>query len=277
MVTRIGIMVIWLFVATAKSNPLPLALPAADRIYMASEHLTVTISPDVAELQGTFTFRYRQEVWSPGRKSFVQLEIPIWFPEAQPRDPSVAGFWKAFRRDDGTQITPQTRAAFEKAVGLRVALGGHEVPVEEFWTLTSTNNRQRWAPHEWQQEPGFCCLAFRFYFQDDSELTKKPLTISYRQPLLQTNGVGRFFYLPEFQNLPKNASTTDTNIYLITVVAKPGCSLAVTNGDKQSRVEAGQSIMISPRHHQSIRATATTRPNKIGAANSRRAGQSSDL
>jgi len=261
MITRIAITVVAFTAGIAEGNPLPLAIPAADRMFMASEHLTATISPEVAEMHGTFTFRYRKDVSSSGQKSFVQLQVPIWFPETQPRDPSVAGFWKVFRRDDGNQITPQTRAAFENAVGLRVALGGQEVPVEEFWTLTSTNNRVRWAPPEWQREPGFSCLVFRFYFQDDSELTKKPLTISYRQPLLQTNGVGRFFYLPVFHNLPDTLSTADTNVYSITVVAK-GCFLTVISGDKQAGVQAGRGIMISPRHHQPIRATAKSTPNE---------------
>ena len=274
---RFAIIITLLICATARGNPIALALPAEDRIYMASEHLTANIAPDVAEFSGTFTFRYRQDIPSPEQKSFVMLEIPIWFPEANPRDPSVTEFWKTFRRDDGTELTPQKRVAFEKAVGLRVALGGEPLPVKQFSTLTSTNSRQVWAPREWQQEAGFCCLVFSFYFTDDSVLTRKPLTISYRQPLDQADGAGRFFYLPVFKNLPKGASTTDTNRYSVTIVAQPGCSLAVTSGDTKSRVESGYRIMLSPRHHQAIRATATTRPNKIGAANSRRAGRSSDL
>ena len=274
---RAAIFIAFMFCATARANPVALALPAADRIYMSSEHLTASISSDVAELKGTFTFQYRQDVWSPGKKSFVMLEIPIWFPDSDPKDPTVAGFWKAFPRDQVTEVTPQTRAAFERAVGLRVSLGGESLPVEQFSTLTSTNSRQRWAPREWHQEAGFCCLVFRFYFQDDSVLTQKPLSISYRQPLVHTDGAARFFYLPVFQNQPKIVSTADTNLYSITIAAQPGSSLTVSTGEKKSRVEAGQSITISPRHHQPIRATVATRPNKIGAANSRRAGQSSDL
>ncbi len=258
---RAAIFVSFMFCAVARGNPVALALPATDRIYMASEHLAAIVSPDVAELKGTFTFQYRQDVGSPGQRSFVMLEIPIWFPDSDPKDPTVAGLWKAFRKDAGpTQITPQTRAAFEKGVGLRVALGGEAIPVEEFSTLTSTNSRQRWAPHDWQQEAGFCCLVFRFYFKDDSALTQKPLTISYRQPLLHADGLAKFFYLPVFENLPKAASTADTNRYSITVAARPGCSLTVSSGDKKSRVEAGQSMTISPRHHQPIRATAARRP-----------------
>lgn len=246
------------FCALARGNPLASALPAADRLYMASEHLVASISPNAAELNGTFTFQYRPDVPTPGQKSFVMLELPIWFPEVHSQDPAVAGFWKSFPKDGVTEVTPQTRAAFEKAVGLRAFLGGDPLSVKQFSKLTSTNSRQRWASREWQQEAGFCCLVFRFYIQDDSALTKKPLTISYRQPLLKGNGVGKFFYLPVFQNLPKGASTAETNHYSITVVAEPGCSLAVSSGDQKSTVEAGHSIIFSPRHHQAIRAVATT-------------------
>jgi hypothetical protein len=266
---RIAMVILFLFSAEARANPIALALPASDRIYLASEHLTATVSPDVAELQGTFTFQYRQDVPAPGRPSFVMLEIPIWFPEADPEDPAVAAFWKAFPKDEVTEVTPQMRTTFEQAIALRVGLGNKSLRVEQFSTLTSTNSRQRWAPREWQQEVGFCCLVFRFYFKDDSALTKKPLTISYRQPLVHADRGGRFFYLPVFQNLPKGASTADTNRYAITIAAHQGCSLVVTSGDRTFAVKAGHSIALSPRHYQPIRALAKTRPNKSVETNRR--------
>ena len=258
---RAIIFIALLFCATAKANPVAMALPAADRLYMASEHLSASISQDTAELKGTFTFQYRQDTWSPGKPSFVMLEIPIWFPDSDPKDPVVAGFWKAFRKDYGIRITPQTREAFEKGIGLHVTLGTDAVPVEEFWSLTTTNSRH-WVPEEWQQETGFCCLVFRFYFNNDSDLTQKPLSISYRQPLVHADGTAKFFYLPVFQNLPKHASTADTNHYSITIAAQQGCSLTVTSGEQKSRVEARQTVTFSPRHHQPIRVTAATQPNK---------------
>ena len=273
---RVAILITFLFCDIAISNPLPLPLDATDRIYMSSEHLTASISPDVAELRGTFTFQNRHDVPAPGQRCYVMLEIPIWFPETQPKDPSVAGFWKVFPKDKVTNVATSTRAAFEKAVGLRVSLGGESLPVDVFSTLTSTNSRQRWAPREWQQEAGLCCLVFRFSFIDDSDLAKKPLAISYRQPLLQANGVGHFFYLPEFQNLPKGTSTTNTNLYSITIVAQPGCSLVVTRGKQNSAVEAGHSLTLSPRHHQAIKATATAQPNTArGCVKTPRLGKTS--
>ena len=256
-IMRIAVLMNIAFCTITRANPLPVALPAADRVYMASEHLTASISPDAAELKGTFTFQYRQDVSAPGHRSFVMLEIPIWFPEHNANDPSVEEFWKHFPKDNGIAITATTRAAFKKAVGLRVFLGDTALPVEQFSTLTSTNSRQRWAPREWQQEANLCCLVFNFYIKDDSALVQTPLTISYRQPLFKANDVGRFFYLPVFQNLPNVASTGDTNRYSITVVAQPGCSLTVTNGEQKFTVEAGHSVTLGPKHHQPIRAVVS--------------------
>ena len=259
---RIAIFISYLVCAVARANPIALALPATDRIYMASEHLTASISTEVAELRGTFTFQYRQDVPVPGQRSFVMLEIPIWFPEQHLTDPSVAAFWKAFPKDEIAEVTPQATAAFEQAVGLRASLGGEPLPVGQFSTLTHTNSRQRWAAREWQQEAGFCCLVFRFYFKDDSTLTQKPLTISYRQPLSHSDGVARFFYLPVIQNLPKGTSTADTNRYAITIAAQPDCSLIVTSADQMWQIESSHSVTLSPRHHQPIRAVAKTPSDK---------------
>jgi hypothetical protein len=254
---RIATFIAFLFCATARANPLPVAFPAEVLVYMSSERLTASISPDEAELKGTFTFSNQLAV---AQAASIILEIPIWFPEIDPKDSSVADFWKSFRKDELTSVTPQIKVALEKSVGLHVSLGGEPLAAYRLTALTSTNSRQRWAPREWQQETGFCCLVFEFYFDHAAALTQKPLTISYRQPLLQVKGAGEFFYLPVLQNLPKSLSTTDTNRYTITIIAEPRCSLVVSNGGQKTLVEAGHSITLSPRHHQAIRAIATTQP-----------------
>jgi hypothetical protein len=233
---RIFLMAV-LFCGVCRANPLPVAFPAEDRVYMASEHLTVSVSPDVAEINGKFTFNYQPGV--PHGTS-IMLEVPIWFPEVDPEDQSVAEFWKCFRKDRGfDEIKPQERAVLEKALGLRVTLGSHPVSLDSFFTLTSTNRIQKWAPRDWQQETGFCCLVFDFYFTTPAPLTEKPLEISYRQPLLLCKGEREFFYLPVLQNLPKDIAIDDTSRYAITVVPKPSCSLIVRNGSQDKIVRAG--------------------------------------
>src|SRR5208337_4063308 len=118
---RLTVFICFVFSMVAMGNPLWVALPAADRIYMSSEQLTANISPAVAELKGRFTFKYRPDVPAPGQKSFVMLEIPIWFPEMESADPTE--FWKVFPKDEVNEVTPVTMKVFMEAVGLRAHLG----------------------------------------------------------------------------------------------------------------------------------------------------------
>jgi len=258
---RIITFIALLMCAVARGNPVVFAVPASDRVYMSSEHLIAIISPDEAQLTGDFTFHYRADVPAPGHKSAVVLEIPIWFPEERLKDPSVAAFWKSFPRDGDTEVTPQNRMEFEKAIGLQASLGGRPLPLIRL-DLLLTNSVIMTVPWEWHQEPGFCCMVFSFCPDDDVALTQKPLTISYRQPLLQVNGTGKFYYLPDFKNLPRGTDTTDTNMFSVTIQAAPNCTLTVSNGNQKSEVQAGHAITVGPRHHQPIRGVVTKRPNK---------------
>ena len=126
-----------------------------------------------------------------------------------------------------------------------------------------------WAPPEWRQEPGFCCLTFDFYFQDDSALVQNPLTISWEQPLLQAKGEREFYYVPVFEGLPKGMPTTDKGRYSVAITADSCCSLTVTSAGEKATIEPGRSEVFSPRHHQAIRVMVTTRANPQGGANGR--------
>lgn len=236
-------------------------VPASDRVYMSSERLTAVISPDKAELKGIFTFHYRADVPAPGQKSYVVLEIPIWFPEERFKDASVGEFWKSFPTDVDTEVAPTNRMAFEKAIGLQVSLGGRPLSLIRL-DLLFTNSVVMTVPWEWHKEAGFCCLVFSFSpDEDDIALTQKQLTVSYWQPLLQVDGTGRFYYLPDFKNLPKGTGTADANIYSVTIQAATNCNLTVSNGNQKSDVEGGHAITVSPRHHEPIKAVVTKRPN----------------
>jgi hypothetical protein len=249
-----------LMCVVARSNPTVLTVPASDRVYMSSEHLTAVISPDEAQLTGSFTFHYRADVPAPGQKSYVVLEIPIWFPEERFKDASVGEFWKTFPKDADTEVAPTNRMEFEKATGLQVSLGGRPLSLIRL-DLLLTNSVVMTVPWEWHQEPGFCCMVFSFCPDDDVALTQKQLTISYRQPLLKANGTGRFYYLPDFKNLPKGTGTADLNMYSVTILAAPDCTLTVSDGNQKSDVEAGHAIRVSPRHQQPIRVVVTKQPN----------------
>ena len=164
---RIITFIAFLMCAVARGNPVVFAVPASDRVYMLSEHLTAIISPDEAQFTGNFTFHYRADVPAPGHKSAVVLEIPIWFPEERSKGTSVAEFWKSFPRDGDTEVTPQNRTDFEKAIGLHASLGGKPLPLIRL-DLLLTNTVIMTVPWEWHQEPGFCCLVFSFCPDDDT-------------------------------------------------------------------------------------------------------------
>jgi hypothetical protein len=189
------------------------------------------------------------------------MDIPIWMPEQNSEGSNVTNFWKGIPRDEVVMFTPETRDAFEKGLGLSVFTGNQTLEIKRFTILTTRNDRQRWAPRDWQQESGFWCVVPRFLVPSCSALTQQPMTMSWRQPLLQVSGKREFFYLPVFENLPATATTSDTNRYSITITVEAGCSVEVSNGREKATVLAGQSKVFTPRHHQAIRAIVTTLAN----------------
>jgi hypothetical protein len=255
--------------AAAAANPLPGLNEAGALVYIASEQLSVSISHEGASLHGVFTFQSRGMVKEAYMNQPVLMDIPIWFPEQNSEGSNVTNFWKAIKRDEVVMFTPETRDAFEKGLVLNVFSGNQLLDIKRFTILTSHDDRQRWAPRDWQQEPGFWCIVPRFLIPSCSALTQKPMTISWRQPLLHVLGKREFFYLPVFENLPAPTATADTNRYSITITAEPSCSVEVSNGNEKATVFPGQSRVFTPRHHQTIRAMVTARANKPHAANSR--------
>jgi hypothetical protein len=259
---RLAAIIYVILCAAASANPLPGLNEAGALVYISSEQLSISLSPERANLKGVFTFKSRGTVKDPYMNQPVLMDIPIWFPEQNPKGSNVSGLWKAIPRDDVVMITPKIRDAFEKELPLRVSTGNQLLDIKRFSILTTDNHRQRWAPVDWQQEPGFWCIVPRFLVPNCSGLTKEPMTISWQEPLLQVGGKGEFFYLPVFENLPATMTTTDTNRYAITIVAEPTCSVEVSNGNEKATVLPGQSRVFSPRHHQPIRAMVTPRASK---------------
>jgi len=264
---RLPAIIYFISCVAAAANPLPGLNEARALVYIASEHLSVSISPEGASLKGVFTFQSRGKVKETYMSQPVLMDIPIWIPEQNPESSNVTSFWKEIPRDDAVMSTPASRDAFEKDLVLNVFTGNQPLEMKRFTILTTRNGRQRCAPRDWQQEPGFWCVVPRFLVPSCSALTQKPFTMSWRQPLLHVAGKREFFYLPVFENLPAPATTTDTNRYAITVTAEAGCSVEVSNGSEKATVLAGESRVFTPRHHQAIRAMVTTRANKVTGPN----------
>jgi hypothetical protein len=246
-------------VATANPRPSP---PGAGAVMnMTSEHLSATLSPAEARLEGTFEFRYRPGAKTPSGGYEVAVEVPVWFPAEDPADPSITAFWAAFK-SYAHSINDQNRVAFQRSINLSVYVGEHPMPIGYVIAIPSTDP---WplVPREWLLEPGWRCLLFRAGQTNSNALAQGKVTVSYRQPLVHTKSEAGFFYLPSFPNSPKGASTADPERYSIRITAAPGCRVAVTSGDRKVTLDGGQSTLLSPKHHQPIRATVTS-PNRVG-------------
>ena len=258
---------------TARANPV--ATTPADEvplnIYMASENLRVTISPTDAVFNASFTFKSDR---TPNKNTPVVVRLPIWFPQDSKEDLSVAEFWATFDKDNeaGDAVsTAREKRVFDRAIGLNISAGKHRLVVEhpDYFLATPTN----WGPgnvtstpylrnppffedvpREELQSPGYGILVIVVWSDSNTVLKGKPVTMTYRQPLVRSEGKGHFFYLPIFEYMPKDVSTADTNHYSITLAATPECSLAITARSKKVMVARGQSVTLGADRHTPIQA-----------------------
>jgi len=272
----------------------PVVLPPRLKAYIGSEKLVVTFTPTDATFTATFSFRSDEGAyqWSGTRPRPALVALPIWFPENGADDPIVARFWRTFRKDHCNLLTTNATArdVFDDSIKLKVRIGEHELSTEreigQFWafpdyTAISAEHAERFdkwtqqmlkqffagqpydrlmseAPVE-SREPGFYCLVLTFSDSSGFVQERTPVRVTYRQPLARANGEGRFFYVPIFDNLPKNASTDNTNRYSITLVAA-GCTVEVGSGDQQVTIKDGREFTIAPQHLQPIRARSIRKP-----------------
>ncbi len=238
------------------TDRVPSDYPVTSYIYIWQEHLAVTVSESNAVVKGTFQFRYNGAPQTFAKMVGVNFFVPVWFPEQNANDSRVAGFWAAFKRDEINHITAANSSVFEDAVGLRVSIGESPQAIYQFGVLT-TNVWKGWHTNKWRvfqevQQPGFSCLVFEFLRARDLLQKQLPVTITYRQPLLQSPGGGVLFYCPVFDHLPARVSTLNTNDYLIMIKAAAGCSLNGIMGTNSFTLNSGQSTTLSPQHHTPI-------------------------
>jgi hypothetical protein len=267
---RVFIAVIFGCCMAASANPLVVRPSDFKKgVYIASEHLVITVSETNAQVQGTFTFGS-----GLSRKRLAQtsalLLLPIWFPETNMQDASVAAFWESFKKDEFNPLTDLNRACFAEALGLKVTIGQEPISVNRFAVLTTNPFKARdtsgWGSFRFVQEPGFCCVVIEVLHSPEFIWKHLPVTVSYRQPLLHTNGNGLFCYTPIFDPIPKGLSTRSTKHYSITVTASPECSLTWLTRIKEVTVEPGKSWTFAPGSWEPFRVVAKRRPDKQSGA-----------
>lgn len=276
--------------------------------YIESENLVATISLTNVSFEGTFTFAFVQNSPDGSRTpspTYANVLLRLWLPKNKRGVPYLEKFWKGFERLGTDCICDDAldEAAFERSIALRVrckdpALLPLSTPLEmapeAHWFTDSKQggsnrffdcqamNRPDWMTTEeapkWGWNPDFCLLCFRFRSSASVVTHHYPVTVFYQHPLVHSNGEGRFFYLPNFDNLPSAISTADTNRYSITIRATPDCCLTVTTGEKiiipppkvvesghatveqTFTVQGGQSITMAPQDFHPIRATSRQTP-----------------
>ncbi|EEF60850.1 hypothetical protein [Pedosphaera parvula] len=238
----------------APVNAQPTPPGTTGRVYINSEQLAINICQDEARFKGVFTYNYVDEVLGREKTNdLIYLKIPIWFPEHNSEDPTVAAFWSAFQKDALNQITPGNREVFDKAVGLDITLGDHPVNLNSFYAIGLGNN-QDWAPEGWQKT-NYNCLVFVVTEPNDFVHAKAPVTVTWRQPHMVFKNKKYFYYIPNFRYLPENISTATSDKYTVHLTAARDCTSDVTIGPRQFFIHSGRGIVTGPRHHVPVEAT----------------------
>ncbi|HVM51040.1 MAG TPA: hypothetical protein VMU04_23630 [Candidatus Acidoferrum sp.] len=240
--------------------------------YLASEHVAVTISQTGAQVHATFTFRFE-----PDRLDYVKeagrviVEVPIWLPDDGHENTAVAEFWKTFGTRHQHGLDQHNRHCFYEALAFDASLRGMSLPTgvkscsshlddpEASRVYAEDMHRPEFVTFN---SEGAACVVATLVCEGVHLRGDAPLNVSYRQPLIKTSKDHRFVYLPSFYDLPKGVSTADTSRYAIELSAAAGCTLQVSNGDKQYELAPRQKIVLSPRHLQPIRAIVTAGSNK---------------
>jgi hypothetical protein len=242
-------------------------------IYIASEHLSVTVTSSNAQVRGTFTFSSGLPRKQLAKGLSVRLLLPIWFPEKNTNDSSVAWFWNSFAKGTRNKITDRERRVLEDVLGLQIEIGQQVVSVEELAVLKAGSSKPtgnaEWGAFQFIQEAGFCCLVFELTHSSDFVRSEIPLTISYHAPLSSDRADVAFVYTPVFDPIPKGISTMNTNRYAVTVGAGPDCSLTWSSGSKKETIDSGKCITFAPKGWQPFRVAVNSRANLRSALDAR--------
>jgi hypothetical protein len=235
-------------------------------VYIASEHLVVSVTSSNARVRGTFTFDSGLTRKQLGQAKPVRLLVPLWFPEENTEDSSVAKFWKTFPKGGWNEVTDSDRGVLNEVLGLKVEIGQELAKIAELAVLRTDSfgaaTNREWGAFRFVREPGFCCVVFEVLHSTDFVRNQTPVTISYNAPLFRKGGDGIFVYTPVFDPIPKGLSTLNTNRYAITIAAGPDCSLTWSSGARREPVESGKSITFAPKGWDPFRVTVRSRANE---------------
>jgi hypothetical protein len=238
--------------------------------YLASERLVIEVKPTEARITGEFHFRFTEPADPFNRTNPTALcGVEVWLPNPPGLGPQEAGFWKFLNISSPPahvrpeEITSDGQSLLQNLLELKFTIAGREFPARG---IEISPKRDAFL-----DEPGSCCMLVSFAAPVALLSGNDPVVISYRQPLHQAAGVRRLYYVPEFFGLPREywTSTTNRAHYSITIKASPECSLSGSNGSETFVLQPQESITLTPRHYQPIRAAVKPKAQAEDASSSK--------
>jgi hypothetical protein len=238
----------------------PRVVSAYRNAYLASERLDIEVRPAEARFTGEFHFRFTKPADRYNRTNSIAVcGVEVWLPNPPGPGPQEGDFWRFLNVSNPpvhvrpVEITPDGQKLLQKLLELKFTIAGREFPAVGIEISPKRD--------EFLDEPGSCCMLVSFAAPADLLSGNEPVVISYRQPLHESEGVRRLYYVPEFFGIPSKywTSTTNRAHYSITVKTSPECSLAGSNGSEVFVLEPQQSITLTPSHYQPIRAAVKLR------------------
>ena len=269
----IAVIIFTTSISVVTGNPLPGPRPKvevgwvppsdAPLAYIASEKLDITLSATDALIQGTFTFKSAAQ-WNFNRMPFdsAEVDLPIWLPDPKHAEGIVKTFWQRMGIKVATVITPKNQTVFDRAIGLQWRSGASALPVTNYSTIFPNRSFKRlpeYRQHDWgflhdSLDPRFSCLMFTLDGYTNLFDGTTVLTVAYHQPLLESNGVAQFYYLPILANLPTEVKTTPANGYVINLKIQTNCQATVLVHGTNYTLLPGQTLPVKPAHLEAIRA-----------------------
>lgn len=195
----------------ASANP----IPVGDWVYIASEHLKVSLTDSTAFIDGDFTFRSTSPTGRPTDDDTGYIKIPVWLPDAKTADQPTAQLL-ALCSSHSSKVSAPTKTALDTVLAPKIKAGGKEVPIHSVSVIQPASWRNRNGNPLFQRR-GYCCLMLNIIVPANLGSRGQCVSISYRQPLHITKKLSEFYYVPLFNGLPSVAATNDLDRYSLTL------------------------------------------------------------
>lgn len=220
------------FIGWVHGNP----IAPSHQAYISAEKLNIRVTPDAAQIEGVFQFQSampKDDLWG---KTDIRIEIPIWIP--QPLN-EKGGLARLFLQ---AHPEPIDHEAWNAAIDFKFRIGKQDVSPQSSIIYKPAEVRFKW------RREGFFCMIVTVMVPPKLLGGAAETIISYRQPLRRTRSSSEFFYVPTFDNLPPDNSTSDIQQYSMHLKNASGSILNLG----ETKIDTGYSAVLPLTHHQPI-------------------------